>query len=286
MKAILLISGGLGLQCFKTFPENWEVQMIFTDKGSTAIIDYAREKNVPVFIGNPRNGKASEWIVRYHPDIIFSINYLFLIEDDLINWPIKYCFNIHGSLLPKYRGRTPHVWAIINNERITGATVHLVDKGCDTGPVVLQRSFEIDAEETGASVLNKFNSLYPEMIREVLELVKSGRVIVTAQDHSAATIFGVRTPESGKINWGWQKERIYNWVRAQAKPYPMAFTFVNGQKLSINKLEFSNYGFSGNDPDGLVLGLQNDKPVIKTPNGAVSLVEFEGVFPEPGTILL
>lgn len=285
MKAVLLVSGSLGLECLKSFPSEWEVVMVFTDRGSKAIIDFASERNIPVFAGNPRKGKASEYIRLLEPEVVFSINYLFLVEEDIINWPSRYCFNIHGSLLPRYRGRTPHVWAIINGEKITGATVHLVDKGCDTGDIVLQKDFEINDTDTGAIVLEKFRHLYPEMIKEVLDMVRKGEVRPQIQDHNLATRFGVRTPESGRINWSWHRERIMNWVRAQAKPYPMAFTFAGQQRVCINKVKFSPHGFDCDDPDGLVLSLHNRNPIVKTPNGALELLEYEGETPAPGTIL-
>src|SRR5690606_11116288 len=103
-------------------------------------------------------------------DVLFSINYLFLIERDVLSQDPR-VVNLHGSLLPKYRGRTPHVWAIINNESHTGVTAHLVDEGCDTGPIILQREVPIEYTDTGATILLKFSSLYPEIIADVYRML-------------------------------------------------------------------------------------------------------------------
>src|SRR5688500_5389971 len=176
-------------------------------------------------------------------DLIFSINYLFLINRDLINYPNYGCVNFHGSLLPKYRGRTPHVWAIIDGETETGITAHFMTNEVDEGKIVKQIKVLIEENDTGFSVLAKFNVLYPTIINEVLSDIEQGKINAQEQECSKATYFGKRTPEDGMIQWDWQKEQIRNWVRAQAEPYPGAFTFYNNDKIIINKVQSSDYGF-------------------------------------------
>ncbi|MBO6762588.1 MAG: hypothetical protein JJ909_16650, partial [Roseivirga sp.] len=213
MRLAAMVSGKLGFQTLKSLEDGHEVIGIFTDKGSQAIIDYAEQNQLDFFIGNPRNGKASGFIANKETDVLLSVNYLFLIEEDLIQWPKTAAINLHGSLLPKYRGRTPHVWAIINNEKATGVTAHLISKGCDEGAIILQKEIMIDPEDTGASILAKYEELYPDLVNEVLNQIAKGEMNPKKQDESLATYFGKRTPEDGEINWNWQKERIMNWVR-------------------------------------------------------------------------
>ncbi len=270
----LLLSGSLGLNVFKQIlNSNYAVNFIFTDSKSTEIIQLANQLEIPVFIGNPRNQRTTDFISNKKIDVLFSINYLFIIESELIALPEKYAINIHGSLLPKYRGRTPHVWAIINNEKITGITVHLIDNGCDTGDIIYQVKIQIEEHFTGGDLLEIYQKKYPEIILYVLDMIKSGKIKPEKQNHSLATYYGKRTPEDGKINWNWQKERIYNWVRALAIPYPGAFTFFQGGKIIINKIVFSDFGFRDNDPNGLILST-SPNPIIKTQNGAVELLEY------------
>ena len=139
---------------------NYEIKFILTDKKSLDIIQFSKEKNIPLFSGNPRNGMAYEFIKNIKIDVIVSINYLFLIEQDIYNHSNKITFNIHGSLLPKYRGRTPHVWAIINGEKKTGVTAHLIDSGCDTGDVIDQIEISIEENDTGGIILGKYSNEY------------------------------------------------------------------------------------------------------------------------------
>lgn len=275
MKVGILASGNLGLSCIARFPKEAQIECVITDSNSTGIIEWSNQNQIPLFKGNPRNGRAAQYIADHEIDILFSINYLFVIENDLIRWPKKYAFNIHGSLLPKYRGRTPHVWAIINNETTTGLTVHLVDEQCDSGKIVLQKEIEIKKNMTGYDVLKEFEELYPLAIQETVDLVKNGSLVATEQDHSKATYFGKRTPADGSINWNWHRERIYNWVRAQAKPYPGAFTHLNNQRMLVHKIEFDDHGFHEDEPNGKILGFKDGLPIVKTANGAVCILDYQ-----------
>ena len=272
MKLGLLLSGGLGISILKSLFEEYKIEFVFTDKNSKGIIDFCQDANVPTFIGNPRANSSKEFLENKEVEVIASVNYLFLVEKDLIEKPKNMIFNVHGSLLPKYRGRTPHVWSIINNEKITGVTAHLIDEGCDTGDVIRQVAISIEAEDTGADILKKYELVYPEIVSDVLEDIKNNTIKTQPQDISEATYFGKRTPEDGRINWNWQKERIFNWVRAIADPYPGAFTYYQNQKVTIDKIKYVNFGFNYLDDNGKIL---NTQPIIiKTPNGAVEIVKY------------
>ena len=108
------------------------------------------------------------------------------------------------------------------------------------------------------------------MAEEVIESFQSNNLNSLKQDGAKATFFGKRTPEDGKICWDWEWQRVNNWVRAQAAPYPGAFSFCDDQKLVIDKVSYSDHGFSQSDPNGLVLSV-DPVPVIKCPNGALAL---------------
>lgn len=273
MKISLLISGGLGLTILKFIHQFKVISYIATDSKSDEIIEYAKKNNIPCFTGNPRNGKLVNFIKSFdNNQVILSINYLFIIEKDVID-SFKYPINFHGSLLPKYRGRTPHVWAIINNETETGVTAHFIDEGCDTGDIVLQKYISIDSEDTGDSILKKFTDVYPEMVKQVITSIEENKLEPTPQNHSLATYFEKRTPDDGEINWEWQKERIKNWIRAQAHPYPGAFTFLGKNKLTIDKIKYSDFGFNSSVKNGTILAVE-PTIIVKTPNGAIELISF------------
>lgn len=270
----ILVSGTLGLRCLEFINNISRVCYVLTDTRSIEIVNFCIKNNIPYFIGNPRNDKAVDFIKKYPTDVILSINYLFIINSDLIRLPRKYAINFHGSLLPKYRGRTPHVWSIINNEKETGITAHRITEECDKGEIVHQEKIQILPDTTGGNILEQFINLYPVIIQKVIRMIENDQVALVEQDETKATWFGKRTSEDGEINWNWQKERIYNWVRAQSSPYPGAFSFYNKIKIIIHKIEFSEIGFDFKQENGTILQGGN-QPIIKTPNGAVKLSVIE-----------
>jgi len=272
MSIAVMASGNLGYQILKHLEPRSVVSAVFTDKKSEGIIDWATKNGVPCFAGNPRGGKASEFIANKKVDVLLSVNYLFIIEKDLIDWPNTAAVNLHGSLLPRYRGRTPHVWAIINNEVETGITAHLITEGCDEGDIIKQLVIPIEKENTGAEILSQYVDLYPQLVDDVLASIDNGTFEPKAQDESMATYFGKRTPDDGEISWNWQKERIRNWVRAQASPYPGAFTWIGEHKVVIDKVEFDEFGFHQEMENGTVLS--SDPLRVKTPNGVLRITSL------------
>lgn len=271
----ILASGNLGFSVYASlFEIGLRPTFLFTDRSSDDLQTFSSERNIPLFIGSPRNGQGMRFLesISDVPDVIISVNYIFLLPTEIIEYPKFGCVNIHGSLLPKYRGRSPHVWAIINNENETGITVHYIDSGCDTGAVIFQEIIKIDPTSTGGSLTNVFRSRYPAIVLRILGLFNGEAPVGRLQDESKATYFGKRTPEDGKINWQWQKERIYNWVRAQSDPYPGAFSYYNCEKVIIDAVEFRDSGFAWDLPNGYIIS-GGKNPEVKTPNGVIKIVK-------------
>jgi methionyl-tRNA formyltransferase len=273
MKLGILSSGNLGKEILEKIILNFNVEFVLTDNNSQGILTLCEEYKIPCFKGNPRNSVGYDFIKKIEVDIIASINYLFLIEKDIIQHSKQLTFNVHGSLLPRYRGRTPHVWSIINNEKVTGITAHIIDEGCDTGDIISQIKISINETETGDEILNKFKLEYYNLILDVFKKIDSGKLELIKQDEKLATYYGKRTPEDGRINWNWHKERISNWIRAQAYPYPGAFSYVNNQKLIIDKVEYCFHGFRFDTENGTVLAI-TPNIVVKTPNGALEIKKY------------
>ncbi|TXD83957.1 methionyl-tRNA formyltransferase [Subsaximicrobium wynnwilliamsii] len=266
----VLCSGNLGLDTLSKIVKEQSVSFVLTDNNSSDIIEFCETHNIPYYAGNPRNGKASDFIKTFSVDVIASINYLFLIEADIIQHANLLTFNIHGSLLPKYRGRTPHVWAIINGETKAGITAHVIDAGCDTGKIIHQIEVPIEIEDTGANMLLKYAELYYPLVERVLEDLSSNQLKLITQDEDEASFYGKRTPADGEIDWNWPKETIRNWVRAQAYPYPGAFTFYGRDKIIIDKISFSEEIIDNSQPNGTLVKVK-PKTLVKTKNGAVQL---------------
>jgi methionyl-tRNA formyltransferase len=272
-KVFILASGTLGHIVINSIRNEVEILAIATDSKSVDIIKYAGAFGIPLFTGNPRRGHLSEFLKAISCEVLLSINYLFLVEAAVLQ-RFKFPINFHGSLLPKYRGRTPHVWAIINNETKTGITAHLMNEGCDTGDIIFQKEFEISHADTGHSILLKYFEAYPGIVKTVLNQVNSGNFRITAQNETLATFYGKRTPEDGHIDWNWQKERIYNFVRALTDPYPGAFTYYNEKPIIIDKIRYSDIGFDNQIPNGSVLFATSDNAIVKTSNGAMEIIKF------------
>lgn len=268
LKIGILCSGNLGFEVLKKMERAYQIQCLFTDMKSTEIIAFSEQKKIPCFTGNPRKKRGYKFLKDFNVDVLVSVNYLFLIEEDIIEYPSKIAFNIHGSLLPKYRGRTPHVWAIINGESKTGVTAHVIDSGCDTGAIIEQIEILIEEEDTGGEVLEKYSKVYFPLIKKVMHDIESDQLRLKKQDEKEATYFGKRTPKDGQINWNWKSEQIRNWVRAQAYPYPGAFTFYKGEKLVIDKVSLNSESCEKNIENGLVIET-SPKLAVKTSDGSL-----------------
>ncbi len=273
MRLGILCSGDLGGSILKKLAGEYKVDFVFTDKNSTEIINYCHINLIDVFVGNPRNNKANNFLLGKDIDVLISVNYIFIIEEDLIKLPQKTAFNIHGSLLPKYRGRTPHVWAIINNEIKTGISAHLIDKGCDTGDIIEQVEVEIRKDDTGATILEKYKAEYYPLIKRVLNDIENNSLKTKKQNHNEATYFGKRTPNDGLIDWNSSKKDIYNWIRAQAYPYPGAFTYIEEKKITIDKVEILE---DGNDIEAKNGQIIQDSPniIVKVKDGLIRISQI------------
>jgi len=270
----LLISGELGLiSCIDLYnTSNCRIQFVLTNLGSKEIIEFCKLKNIPCFVGNPRNKKTEviKFLYRKHVEYVISVNYLFIVGNEVLNHPKNHSINIHGSLLPKYRGRSPHIWSIINGENETGITAHIMNEQCDSGDIITQMIIPMDLEHTGGDILERFKIEYPKLLNNVLTDIENNKLTFNTQDHSKATYFGKRSPDDGEINWNWQKDRIRNWIRAQAYPYPGAFTYYNGERIIIEKISISELGYSFDTPNGTII-YKDSKPYVKTPNGVICI---------------
>lgn len=242
LKIGLLVSGELGYNCMRQIRSKFDTPFVFTDRSSKRIISYCNQYRIPVFIGNPRTQDKMHFLNNFSIDVLFSINYLFLIDQEMIDKPKIAALNIHGSLLPKYRGRTPHVWSIINGEKKTGITVHHIDIGCDTGDIIYQESIAITDKNTGGDLLNTYKKRYPTIVLNLLQNLKSGDLPkAIKQDETKSTYFEKRTPEDGQIDWNLSANQIVNWVRALSHPYPGAFTYYNNKKIVIDRISKIDY---------------------------------------------
>jgi methionyl-tRNA formyltransferase len=194
----------------------------------------AKKYAIPVH--TPESVNTPDWIERirsWAPDLILSFYYRNMIHEEILKIPRLGAFNMHGSLLPKYRGRVPINWAILRGERMTGVTLHHMVKRADTGDIVDQEAIPIGPDDTAQEVFNKCVVAARLVLLRQIEALTTGTALRRAQDESQATYFGARKPEDGQIDWTQSAGDIYNLIRAVTQPYPGAFTRVEGKKLFI-----------------------------------------------------
>ncbi|KWU52031.1 bifunctional UDP-4-amino-4-deoxy-L-arabinose formyltransferase/UDP-glucuronic acid oxidase ArnA [Pseudomonas palleroniana] len=178
-----------------------------------------------------------ERIAKLNPDFIFSFYYRNLLSEALLATAKKGAFNLHGSLLPKYRGRAPANWVLVNGETETGVTLHRMVKRADAGAILAQQKVIIDRTDTGLTLHAKLRDAASNLLRDALPQLAQGKLAETAQDESQATYFGRRTAADGKLDWKKPAEELFNLVRAVTQPYPGAFCAVGEHKLIVWQAE-------------------------------------------------
>ncbi|PSL92359.1 bifunctional UDP-4-amino-4-deoxy-L-arabinose formyltransferase/UDP-glucuronic acid oxidase ArnA [Pseudomonas sp. R9.37] len=174
-----------------------------------------------------------ERIAKLNPDFIFSFYYRNLLSEALLATAKKGAFNLHGSLLPQYRGRAPANWVLVNGETETGVTLHRMVKRADAGPILAQQNVVIDRTDTGLTLHAKLRDAATSLLRDALPQLAQGKLAETAQDETKATYFGRRTAADGKLDWKKPAEELFNLVRAVTQPYPGAFCAVGEHKLIV-----------------------------------------------------
>ncbi len=180
-----------------------------------------------------RTARGLEELKALTPDLLLSFYYREIIPAEALAVAPLGAFNMHGSLLPKYRGRAPVNWAVALGERETGATLHVMTKFADSGDVVDQEAVPIGPDDLAADVQSRVRDAGVRVLDRQLDALLAGTAPRRAQAHAAATKFGRRKPEDGEIDWTRPAADIHNLVRAVSHPYPGAFASVAGATLHV-----------------------------------------------------
>jgi methionyl-tRNA formyltransferase len=198
-------------------------------------ITIARKHNIPVYTPSTlKDEKWSKLIEGAAPDFIFSFYYRNMIPKRVLNIPHVAALNLHGSLLPKFRGRAPVNWVLVEGEHETGVTLHEMIEKPDAGDIVEQKKVEITFEDDVNSLYTKMTDAARQLVKETLPMLANGSFVRTPQT-GASSYFGGRKPEDGLIVWQKDACSLYNLTRAVTHPYPGAFTYLKGKKLFIWK---------------------------------------------------
>jgi methionyl-tRNA formyltransferase len=179
-----------------------------------------------------KSDAAFDLVTRIAPDVVVIIAYGQIIPQRLLDIPRLGWINLHGSLLPKYRGAAPINWAIVNGETRTGLTTMQVHRGLDTGPILLQRDVQIGADETAPELAARLAGIGAPLVAETLRKLDCGELDPQPQDDSQATLAPLLKKEDGRIDWAQPAPKIYNRIRG-LDPWPGAFTTFRGKSCRI-----------------------------------------------------
>ena len=240
MKCVVFAYHNIGRTGIEALRRNgFEISAVFTHKDNAneniwfgSVAELAGEYGIPVFA--PEDVNHPVWAARIQamaPDFIFSFYYRNMLSEEILAIPAKGALNLHGSLLPKYRGRVPINWAIINGEKETGVTLHYMTRKADAGDIVDQEKIEITNDDTAKTLFGKADKAAALLLDRALPLLKDGKAARIPQDDSKATTFGGRKPADGQIDWSKPADEIRNLIRAVTLPYPGAFSYITDRKV-------------------------------------------------------
>ena len=221
----------------------FEVAAVFThaddpheDVWWGSLADRAGAQGIPVHRPEQAYLKTDafrEFVSSYHPDFIFSFYFRWMIPTRALALAPRGAFNLHGSLLPRYRGRAPVNWVLVNGEKETGVSLHTMVAMADAGDLVDQERVPIALEETALTLYGKLEAAAATLLDRALPALRDGIAHLRPMNLEEGSYFGGRTPEDGRFEWNWSAERIYNLVRAVTHPYPGAFTAWRDKKLLV-----------------------------------------------------
>lgn len=216
-------------------------------------------------------------------DLLLVISWRYLIPPEVYTRPVRGCYVFHDSLLPRYRGFSPTVWALVNGETQTGATLFAITEGMDDGDIVAQHPVAIGPDDAIADVMERVTLSYLSIVEDALPRLVDGSAVLTPQDHARATYTCRRLPEDNRIEWANSTDTIYNLIRAVTRPYPGALTTLEGRRLIVwgaRRLDNFPY-YIGRIPGRVIQVKRGEGSIVLTGDGAllVTTVQFEGDSP-------
>jgi methionyl-tRNA formyltransferase len=236
--AVVFAYSEVGFRCLRVLLEGGvDVRCVFTHEDSPSertwfgsVAQLAGERDVEVTTAPGRGEEAVRRVGTLAPQYVLSFYYRSMLEESLLACARWAALNMHGSLLPKYRGRAPVNWAILNGETETGATLHYMVRKPDAGPIIAQERVAIGIDDTAQSVSRAVACAAERLLTRWLPRLAVGPPPGEAMDLARGSYFGGRNPEDGRIDWSQPAAAVHNLIRAVAPPFPGAFTQLEGQR--------------------------------------------------------
>ena len=261
MRAVVFAYHNVGVRCLKALlARGVEVALVVTHQDNPnetiwfeSVASLCREQGISfVTPDDPKTPELFQQVQETQPDFIFSFYYRHMLPVDLLSLAKHGAYNMHGSLLPKYRGRVPVNWAVLHGETETGATLHEMAAKPDAGAIIAQTAVPILPDDTAFEVFGKVTVAAEQTLWTVLPAMLAGQTLKQPNDLSKGSYFGGRKPEDGRIDWSQPAQAVYNLHRAVAPPYPGAWTTIAGKIFIIGKARLARKPIV-NLPQGLVV---------------------------------
>lgn len=235
----------------------------------------AEEKNIPVYQPEKlKNGELAPILEALKPEVAAVVAYGKILPEYILNYPKFGCINMHASLLPKYRGAAPVQWSVINGDKVTGVTTMLMDKGLDTGDMLLSRETEIGLYETSEELFERIAQMGAEVLCETLGNIEN--ITPVKQDDSKSTYASMIEKEMGKISWDEEKEKISKLICGM-NSWPLAYTYYKGELMKVISARLGDDGMSGRI--GEILAIEKGKGIkVQCKNGTLYIthIQFAG----------
>ncbi|MBU5612685.1 formyltransferase [Geomonas azotofigens] len=279
-KVVVCAYHNVGYRCLEELlRQGADVRLVFSHEDSPgeeiwfqSVRDLAARHGIPCITSSINDAENRAILAELAPDFLLSFYYRNMITPQVLALATRGALNLHGSYLPRFRGRVPVNWAVIKGEGTTGATLHYMVEKPDAGEIVDQEQVEIAFEDTAFDVFNKVTEAALTVLRRSWPLLVAGTAPRIPMDLTAGNYCRGRKPEDGRIDWNMSAVEIYNLVRGVTHPYPGAFTTLAGKKLLV----WQAYPVEGTGDPGRVLSTQ--PLLVGTGSGVLELrrLQFEG----------
>ena len=239
----------------------------------SAVKEKALESGLTVY--QPEKVKDSDFVQvlkELAPDIMVVVAFGQILSEEILNIPKYGCINVHGSLLPEYRGAAPIQWSIIHGREYGGVTTMYMAKGLDSGDMILKAQEKIRDDDTYGSLYDRLSVIGADLLIKTLELIESGEAPRTPQNDAEATTAPMITREMERINWNDRADNIVNLIKG-LNPQPVAHTLLKGEKLKIWFAEKEGNGYTGTP--GEIVDVRKKDFVVMTADGAVAVKEVQ-----------
>lgn len=231
---------------------------------SESVEELAQDHGIPVHVTERVDAETIDLVKRAEPDVIVVNSWYNWMPPELYNLPPHGTLNLHDSLLPKFTGFSPVLWALISGESSFGLTVHRMDQGLDTGDILIQHSSPIGPTDTGTELVMRGMDLIPGALAEALSVLESGTAVWRPQNKAERTYFHKRSERDSLIDWSWRAEDLERFVRALSDPYPRAFSFYRGERIEVLEAKVSEARYGGTP--GRVIAQEEGGVVVSGPN--------------------